>query len=86
VCRFSWRDIPSAFGDWNTIYHRFNLWLKKGVLLQLITALKQSPDFECGFVDGSIADCQSTSACLGGHQLKMNRLVKAVVTIQPKYI
>ena len=35
-----WRDIPRAFGDWNTIYRRFNLWSKKGVLLQLFTALK----------------------------------------------
>ena len=49
-----WRDIPRTFGDWNTIYRRFNLWSKKGVLLQLFTALKQAPDFEWEFVDGSI--------------------------------
>ena len=49
-----WRDIPRAFGDWNTIYRRFNLWSKKGVLLQLFTALKQLPDFEWEFIDGSI--------------------------------
>ena len=49
-----WRDIPRAFGDWNTIYRRFNLWSKKCVLLQLFTALKQSPDIECEFIDGSI--------------------------------
>ena len=25
----SWRDIPQAFGDWNTIYRRFNFWSQK---------------------------------------------------------
>ena len=48
------RDISRAFDDWNTIYRRFNLWSKKGILLQLLTALKQSPDFEWEFIDGSI--------------------------------
>ncbi len=27
-----WRDLPKAFGDWNTVYRRFNLWSKKGLL------------------------------------------------------
>ncbi len=48
------KGLLRLFGDWNTIYRRFNLWSKKGVLLQLFTALKQSPDFEWAFIDGSI--------------------------------
>ncbi|MCS3904317.1 transposase, partial [Methylohalomonas lacus] len=30
-----WRDLPAAFGHWNTVFRRFNLWSKKGVLSQL---------------------------------------------------
>ncbi len=41
-----WRDIPSAFCDWNMIYRRFNLWSKKGITLQRFTALMQLLDFE----------------------------------------
>ncbi len=31
-----WRDLPSEFGEWSTVYRRFNLWSKKGVLDKLI--------------------------------------------------
>ena len=27
-----WRDLPSKFGEWSTVYRRFNLWSQKGVL------------------------------------------------------
>ena len=82
-----WRDIPRAFGDWNTIYRRFNLWSKKGVLLQLFTALKQSPDFEWEFIDGSIVrahqhatgasshECESIGKSRGGNTTKIHLAV-----------
>ena len=25
-----WRDLPERFGDWNSTFHRFNRWAKKG--------------------------------------------------------
>ena len=36
-----WRDVPEAFGDWSAIYRRFNLWSKKGILMQLFAELRQ---------------------------------------------
>ena len=50
-----WRDLPSEFGDWNTVFRRFNLWSKKGVLLLIFKELSNSED--CSdwlFIDGSI--------------------------------
>ena len=29
-----WRDLPSEFGRWNTVFRRFNLWSRKGVMAQ----------------------------------------------------
>jgi len=26
-----WRDLPEAFGPWNSIYQRFSRWQKRGV-------------------------------------------------------
>ena len=26
-----WRDLPERFGKWDTAFHRFNAWCKKGV-------------------------------------------------------
>ncbi|HGB3473279.1 TPA: IS5 family transposase [Salmonella enterica subsp. diarizonae serovar 61:l,v:z35] len=63
-----WRDIPRVFGDWNTIYRRFNLWSKKGVLLQVFTALKQSPDFEWEFIDSSIVRAHQHATGASTHE------------------
>ena len=49
-----WRDVPEAFGDWSAIYRRFNLWSKKGILMQLFAELRQLADLEWEFIDGSI--------------------------------
>jgi transposase len=49
-----WRDIPEFFGDWSAIYRRFNLWSKKGILIELFKNLKSEPDLEWIFIDGTI--------------------------------
>jgi transposase len=41
-----WRDLPSEFGCWNSIYQRFNRWSLKGKLITLFKALVQEPDLE----------------------------------------
>ncbi|MFQ0972284.1 transposase, partial [Gilliamella sp. BG6] len=30
-----WRDLPVEFGEWSTVYRRFNLWSKKGILVDI---------------------------------------------------
>ena len=40
-----WRDLPERFGDWNSVFQRFNRWAKKGVWQQVFDAL-QDPDLE----------------------------------------
>ena len=61
-----WRDLPSEFGEWSTVYRRFNLWSKKGVLDKLFRSLSTMADFEWVFLDGSIvrAHQHSTGAAL----------------------
>lgn len=56
-----WRDVPESFGDWNTIYRRFNLWSKKGVLMRLFKSLRHEPDLEWEFIDGSIVKAHQHS-------------------------
>jgi transposase len=40
-----WRDLPERFGKWDTVYHRFNEWSKRGVWQRLFEAV-QDPDLE----------------------------------------
>lgn len=49
------RDIPESFGDWSSLYRRFNLWSKKDVLMRL---LRYEPDLKWVFVDGGIVQAQ----------------------------
>ncbi len=49
-----WRDLPSDFGKWSAIFRRFNLWSKKGILLNLFKSLSNGTDSEWLFIDGSI--------------------------------
>jgi transposase len=57
-----WRDLPPEFGKWNTIFRRFNLWSKKGILEKLFQCLAQDSDSEWLFIDGSIVKAHQDSS------------------------
>src|SRR5258708_6313200 len=41
-----WRDLPEAFGDWNSVFRRFSRWSLKGVWWRIFEAMSDDPDFE----------------------------------------
>ncbi|MGI2068437.1 IS5-like element ISSod6 family transposase [Shewanella sp. MF08487] len=57
-----WRDLPKEFGHWSTVFRRFHLWSKKGVLAHLFKALANLADMEWVFIDGSIVRAHQHSA------------------------
>ena len=59
---FPWRDIPKEFGNWNTIYRRFNEWSSKGILLNLFKKVIKDPDLEWEFIDSSIVRAHQHSS------------------------
>jgi transposase len=46
-----WRDLPEAFGDWNSVFRRFSRWSVKGVWWRIFEAMSDDPDFEYLIVD-----------------------------------
>ena len=56
-----WRDLPPEFGLWNTVFRRFNLWSKKGILQKLFEQLAAEHDAEWLFIDGSIVKAHQDS-------------------------
>jgi transposase len=49
-----WRDLPPAFGPWNSIFRRFSRWSRDGVWWSLFKALSDDPDFEYLIIDSTI--------------------------------
>ncbi|MCR9196627.1 MAG: IS5 family transposase [Hyphomonas sp.] len=49
-----WRDLPSEFGKWNTIYRRFRDWARAGVFDRVFNALSDEPDMEVAMIDATI--------------------------------
>ncbi len=49
-----WRDLPAAFGNWNTVFQRFRRWAVKGLFQRIFVSLSGDPDFEYAIIDGTI--------------------------------
>ena len=49
-----WRDLPSEFGQWNSIFKCFNRWSEKGLFEHIFENLSSDSDWEWVFVDGSV--------------------------------
>ena len=49
-----WRDLPTEFGKWNTVYRRFRDWVRAGVFERIFNALSDEPDLEVAMVDATI--------------------------------
>jgi transposase len=60
-----WRDLPERFGKWDTAFHRFNEWSKKGVWTRVMEAI-QDPDLEWLMIDSSVIRAHHHAAGMNG--------------------
>lgn len=84
-----WRDLPSLFGLWNSIYQKFNRWSSKNKLMKIFKFLVHDPDLEWEFIDGSIVkahqhgtgaaseDNQAMGKSKGGNTTKIHMAVES---------
>ena len=62
-----WRDLPLAFGNWNSVFQRFRRWARAGVFERIFAHLSDEPDFEYALIDGTIVTAhQKASGARGG--------------------
>lgn len=45
-----WRDLPSLYGPWHTIYTRFRRWSENGLFWQILYQLQQRKKITLDFV------------------------------------
>ena len=60
-----WRDLPERFGKWDTVFHRFNEWSKKGTW-QRIFVIVQDPDLEWLMLDSTVVRAHHHAAGMNG--------------------
>ena len=48
-----WRDLPPDFGNWSTVYQRFNRWVKRGVLDRIFHVLNRNLNLRTVMIDGT---------------------------------
>src|SRR3546814_3496975 len=57
-----WRDLPEAFGEWNSVFLRFSRCSAKGVRWRIFEARTADPDFEYLIVDSTIVRAHQHAA------------------------
>jgi transposase len=72
-----WRDLPERFGNWNSVWRRFDRWCKKGVWRRVFDVL-QDADLEWLILDSTVIRAHPHAA---GAQKK--RTVAEAKTIRP---
>jgi transposase len=66
-----WRDLPTAFGNWNSVFRRFRRWAKAGVFERVLKEMRGTPDFEYALIDGTIVQAhQKAAGARGGLRLR----------------
>jgi transposase len=56
-----WRDLPERFGPWNSVWHRFDRWARRGVWRRVFAAL-QDPDLEWLILDSTVVRAHQHAA------------------------
>ncbi|MBR0290478.1 MAG: transposase [Selenomonadaceae bacterium] len=39
IAQTRWRDLPTCFGNWNSVYHKFLQWIRLGLFEKILQTL-----------------------------------------------
>ena len=57
-----WRELPTSFGKWNSVFQRYNRWSGKGVWESLFKTLADDPGNEYAAIGATIVRAHQHSA------------------------
>ena len=60
-----WRKLHDRYGNWNSIFKRFNAWSKKNIWTELLRFCAKDPDLEYVMIDATIVRAHACAAGYG---------------------
>ena len=63
-----WRELPEYYGQWNSVFQRFNEWSKKNIWNELLEYCVQDPDLENIMIDATIVRAHACAAGYGNQE------------------
>jgi transposase len=73
-----WRDLPTYFGKWNSVFKRYRDWVKAGVFVKLFEACSDEPDMEYAMVDATIVKVhRHGQGAKGGPKIRRSAVPRA---------
>src|SRR5271154_930862 len=64
----AWRDLPSCYGSWNSVYSRWRRWCVLGLWQEILRLLSRHAVGRVRFVDGSHIKCHQFATNPAGGQ------------------
>jgi transposase len=77
-----WRDLPTEYGSWKTVYTRFSRWSDKGVLKAVFDKLAQERDGEGYMIDGTIMRAHQDAS--GAKKKRVDKRLAALAAVRQR--
>jgi putative transposase len=74
-----WRALPAVFGEWNSVFQRFNRWSKKGVWERVLQSHKL-PDLEVLLLDSTSIRAHQHAAGAAGKKTTKRSAARGAAT------